>query len=76
MTGAKAKAMPHEIWQAETQANAEKAFDALLATFEAKYPKSTACLVFLRKFACLYLPRVQRLTRIFPRIFRPYGDFA
>jgi transposase-like protein len=41
---AKAKAMLHEIWQAETQANAEKAFDAFVATFKAKYPKATACL--------------------------------
>ena len=40
----KAKAMLHEIWQAETQADAEKAFDAFVATFEAKYPKASACL--------------------------------
>ncbi len=41
---AKAKAMLHEIWQAETEADAEKAFDTFVATFEAKYPKATACL--------------------------------
>jgi putative transposase len=41
---AKAKAMLHEIWQAETQADAEKAFDAFVATFEAKYPKASVCL--------------------------------
>jgi transposase-like protein len=41
---AKAKAMLHEIWQAETKADAEKAFDEFVATFEAKYPKATACL--------------------------------
>jgi len=37
---AKAKSMIHEIWMAETRADAEKAFDLFLATYEAKYPKS------------------------------------
>jgi transposase-like protein len=41
---AKAKAMLHEIWQAETKANAEKAFDLFIVTFEAKYPKAVECL--------------------------------
>jgi len=41
---AKAKAMLHEIWQAETKADAEKAFARFVATFEAKYPKATGCL--------------------------------
>jgi len=40
----KAKAMLHEIWQAETTADADKAFDLFVSTFEAKYPKATACL--------------------------------
>ena len=40
----KAKAMLHEIWQAETKANAEKAFELFVATFEAKYPKAVECL--------------------------------
>ena len=40
----KAKAMLHEIWQAETKANAETAFDLFVTTFEAKYPKAAACL--------------------------------
>ena len=40
----KAKAMLHEIWQAETQADAEQAFDLLVATFEAKYPRAVECL--------------------------------
>ena len=42
---AKAKAMIHEIWMAATKAAAEKAFDLFVETFEAKYPKATACLV-------------------------------
>jgi transposase-like protein len=42
---AKAKAMLHEIWQAETKADAERAFDRFVATFEAKYPRAVACLV-------------------------------
>ena len=40
----KAKAMLHEIWQAETKAVAETAFDLFMTTFEAKYPKAAACL--------------------------------
>jgi transposase-like protein len=40
----KAKAMLHEIWQAETKANAHKAFALFVATFEAKYPKAVECL--------------------------------
>ena len=40
----KAKGMLHEIWQAETKAVAETAFDLFVTTFEAKYPKATACL--------------------------------
>lgn len=40
----KAKHALHEIWQAETKAAAARAFDQFLATYEAKYPKATACL--------------------------------
>jgi len=40
----KAKAMLHEIWQAETKADAEKAFDLFVVTFKAKYPKAVECL--------------------------------
>jgi putative transposase len=41
----KAKAMLHDIWQAETKAQAEKAFDLFVATYEAKYAKATDCLL-------------------------------
>ena len=40
---AKAKQALHAIWQAETRAAAEKAFDLLLETYEPKYPKATVC---------------------------------
>jgi transposase-like protein len=40
----RAKGMLHEIWQAETKADAEKAFDLFVTTFQAKYPKAVACL--------------------------------
>jgi transposase-like protein len=40
----KSKAMLHEIWQAQTRATAEKAFDLFVTTFEAKYPKAVECL--------------------------------
>jgi transposase-like protein len=41
----KAKAGLHEIWMAETQAQAEKAFDRFVRDFGAKYPKAVDCLV-------------------------------
>ena len=40
----KAKGDLHEIWQAETQAEAETAFDNFLEKYNAKYPKACACL--------------------------------
>ena len=40
----KAKAVLHEIWMAETRADAERAFDQFIAAFGAKYPKAVECL--------------------------------
>lgn len=40
----KAKQALHEIWQAETRAQAEKAFELFIKTYEPKYPKAVACL--------------------------------
>ena len=40
----KAKQALHEIWQAETKVDAERAFDGFLSTYDLKYPKATACL--------------------------------
>ena len=40
----KAKQALHEIWQAETRENAERAFDLFIQTYEAKYPKAVLCL--------------------------------
>jgi len=40
----KAKQALHQIWMAETGQGAEKAFDAFVSTYEAKYPKATSCL--------------------------------
>jgi len=40
----KAKAMLHAIWMAATKAQANKAFDLFIATFQAKYPKAAQCL--------------------------------
>jgi transposase-like protein len=33
--------MIHEIWMSETKEDANKAFDAFLETYQAKYPKAT-----------------------------------
>ena len=40
----KAKQALHEIWQAATQSDANKAFDLFIHTYEDKYPKATLCL--------------------------------
>lgn len=40
----KAKQALHNIWQAENRADAEKAFDLFIETYEPKYPKATKCL--------------------------------
>lgn len=42
---ANAKSLLHEIWMADTRANATKAFNAFLKAYEAKYPKATQCLL-------------------------------
>ncbi|MEK6756394.1 MAG: IS256 family transposase [Bacteroidota bacterium] len=39
-----AKKMLHDIWLAATRKDAEKAFDAFVATYQAKHPKATECL--------------------------------
>jgi transposase-like protein len=41
---AKAKSMLHDIWMAETRAEAEKAYDLFAESFHAKYPAAVACL--------------------------------
>lgn len=40
----KTKSMVHDIWMAETKATAEKAFDLLVDSLQAKYPKAAECL--------------------------------
>jgi putative transposase len=40
----KAKAALHDIYEAETRAKAEKAFDLFVSTYGAKYPKAVECL--------------------------------
>jgi putative transposase len=40
----KAKAALHEIYGAETKADAEKAFELFVKMYQAKYPKATECL--------------------------------
>jgi putative transposase len=42
---AKAKAALHEIWLAESRAQAEKAFAQFLTMYQVKYEKATECLV-------------------------------
>ena len=42
---ARAKAALHEIWMAETKANAEEALGLFVEKYDAKYPKAVTCLV-------------------------------
>jgi len=42
---AKAKSMLHDVWMAETKADAERAFDLFVETYAAKYSKAVECLV-------------------------------
>lgn len=42
---ARAKDNLHQIWMAETKAEAEKAFDHFVESYHAKYPKATECLL-------------------------------
>jgi len=39
-----AKSALHEIWQADSRKDAERAFDRFIATYEQKYPKAVDCL--------------------------------
>ena len=43
-TQGKAKGMLHDIWMAAKKAEAERAFDLFVETYQAKYPKAAACL--------------------------------
>ena len=40
----RAKQALHEIWQAETNDDAKKAFYLFIESYDAKYPKVTVCL--------------------------------
>jgi putative transposase len=42
---AKAKHMIHQIWMADTRENANKAFDAFLEDYQAKYANACECLI-------------------------------
>ncbi|MDB5091824.1 MAG: hypothetical protein JWR09_5818, partial [Mucilaginibacter sp.] len=44
----KVKAALHDIYEAETRAKAEKAFDLFVSTYEAKYPRAVECLSYDR----------------------------
>lgn len=41
----KAKRALHDIWQAATREDAERAFDQFITTYEPKYPKAVTCLI-------------------------------
>ena len=49
-TQPKAKEKLRDIWQAETKEEAQKAFNAFVNAFEAKYPRAVKCLTKDRDF--------------------------
>lgn len=54
-TQPKVKSALHEIWQAETLEDADKAFDLFIQTYDDKYPKATKCLLKDREeLLCFY----------------------
>ncbi len=57
----KAKEAIHEIWQAETKINAEKAFELFIETYQDKYPKTT---LSYRKIVKSYWPFMISLLNI------------
>ena len=66
----KAKAAIHSIWQAETKADAEKAFDLFIETYEPKYPKAGLCLQ--KDWIELMAFCVQSLeANVIPKVLRP-----
>ena len=54
-----AKSALHDIWQADSRAAADKAFDRFIAVYEDKYPRAVECLVKdrARVAGLLWLPR-------------------
>ena len=65
-----AKAAIHSIWQAETKADAEKAFDLFIETYEPKYPKAALCLQ--KDWIELMAFCVQSLkANVIPKVLRP-----
>ena len=75
----KAKQALHEIWQANTREEAEKAFDLFLLTYEPKYPKAALCLQKDRdELMAFYISRLSTGRASGPAIQlnRPLGLFA
>ena len=67
---AKAKQALHAVWQAETKADAEKAFDLFLKTYEPKYPKATLCLHKDREELMAFYDFRHNIGRAFERVTR------
>ncbi len=75
----KAKQALHNIWQAETQADAEKAFDLFIKTYEPKYPKAAICLHKDREELMAFYQFPAQHCRAFGPAIRlnpPSGQFA
>ena len=60
----KAKADLHEIWQAETKENAEKAFDAFIEKYQAKYAAACECLIKDRDLSLIHISEPTRRATI------------
>ena len=76
---AKAKQALHEIWQANTREDAEKAFDLFLVTYEPKYPKAALCLAKDREELMAFYDFRHNTGRVYgraTRLNRPSAPFA
>jgi len=65
-----AKRALHDIWQAPARAEADKAFDLFLDTFEAKYPQAATCLEKDRTELLAFTTSLQRTGATFGRPIR------
>ena len=42
----------HNIWQAQTKAKAERAFDTFIKVYESKYPTHCVCIKIVMSYGC------------------------
>ena len=69
------KSALHEIWQAATCEDAERAFDQFIVTYEAKYPVTARSRIINDVFLCTNIQSSRRLPKTTPLINARVTDF-